>query len=61
MKPYYKEYLGVFLFQTVCFILMSVILWFGHKPDVSKNIVILPIIGWIVCTAYIVKQVRFKK
>lgn len=62
MKIYYKEYIPIFLFQTFCFLSIFVVVWFGSNHEVDKQIVAwVTGLGWIICTIYLIKQVRFKK
>jgi len=61
-KLYYKEFIPIFLFQTVMFAILFVMCWYGYNPEkCSQNIAYLNVFGWVICTVYILRQVKFKK
>lgn len=61
-KIYYKELMPLFIFQTVAFGLMFLMMYYEYNPEVCKqSISILPIIGWVICTGFMLSFVKFKK
>lgn len=50
---YWKENIGIFVFETIVFAALFLMVWFGHKPEVSRNMAHVVTVFWAMCTMYI--------
>jgi hypothetical protein len=61
-KLYYKELLPLFILQTVFYVILFFIFWFGYNPKVcNQNIAYLSVFGWVISTGYLTSILTFKK
>ena len=58
-KIYYKKLLGIFILYSICYLLLFLLMFFDHY-NTSQNITLLPIIGWLITTGYLLTFIKFK-
>lgn len=60
-KIYWKELIPMFIFTTIMYVVLFLVVWFGHSDNVSKHMAHLATVFFTINVIYLFRISKFKR